>query len=259
MSTYIAQGLLYFITHPRLWKLTICPVLLTLVVGIASVIVLFAGALYPQAEGLESAGVPAWLAWILSILLVIIEIFLVTLIYSLIIQPCYQDRVFEYVLEAKGFGDLVHNEANHSSCGRVCRVCCKVSVCMRLLLLVVSLPLNLIPIVGTLAYLWLNGALTAWEHHLYYFELKGFDYADQKAIVDARHAQYAGFGMQALFLEMIPGVGALFLFTNTVGAALFAVEIEREMRAAPAEWTHLSTQEGNKGNATTQVAGYQVV
>ncbi|GLE07911.1 hypothetical protein PINS_up018740 [Pythium insidiosum] len=228
MTTFVAAGVAYFLTHPRLWLKALCPLLLTLVVAVVSVVVVFAAAFAPQAHALHDAGVPSVLAWLLSLLLVVIEIFLVTFIYSLIVMPCYQDKVFEMVLIDRGLGDLVHQEERHAGCGRVCAAMCRVSVLCRVLLLIVSLPLNLLPVIGTGIYVWLNGLLLAWEYHLYYFELKGLRYADQKTVIDARKAQYSSFGMQALFLEMIPGVGPLFLFTNTVGAALFAVELERD-------------------------------
>lgn len=228
MSTFIAQGLCYFLTHPRLWLMTLCPLLMTLVVAVASVVVLFSAALYPQAEGLEDAGVAPWLAWILSVMLVIVEIFLVTLIYGLVIQGCYQDKIFEWVLINKGFRELVENEDRHATCCRSCRAECNVGVWCQLLLLIVTLPLNLIPILGSVLYAWLNGTLMAWGYHMYYFEMKNYSYGQQKAFVQQHKFQYSTFGMQAVLMELIPGVGYLFIFTNAVGAALMAASFEEE-------------------------------
>lgn len=229
MPTYALQGIAYFVTHPRLWLTSICPILMTLVVAAVSVIGLFAIGLYPQAELLEDAGVPAGLAWVLAIIMVVVEIFLVTLIYSLAVVGCFMDKVFEQVLHDRGHGELVENEKNHASCCRTCGACCRVSLWLRIVVLIITLPLNLIPVVGTLAWVWLNGTILAWEYHLYYFELKNYRYAEQKQFIDARKAQYSAFGMQAMFLEMIPFLGSLFLFTNAVGAALFAADLEDEL------------------------------
>ncbi|KAL4150320.1 hypothetical protein PRNP1_009723 [Phytophthora ramorum] len=77
MSTYVAQGLAYFLAHPSLWRMTICPVLLTVVVGMTTVIVLLAAAMYPQEQGLYDAGVPEGLAWVLAIMLCLVESFVV--------------------------------------------------------------------------------------------------------------------------------------------------------------------------------------
>ncbi|POM70212.1 Hypothetical protein PHPALM_13378 [Phytophthora palmivora] len=98
------------------------------------------------------------------------------------------------------------------------------------MLLILTLPLNLLPIIGSIIYAWLNGTVLAWEYHLLYFEFKNFTYAQQKAFVKEHKVQYSSFGMQALLMEMIPGVGSLFMFTNTVGAALFAAQLEEEER-----------------------------
>ncbi|GMF34771.1 unnamed protein product [Phytophthora fragariaefolia] len=230
MSTYVVQGLAYFATHPRLWLTTLCPLLLTLLVAIASVVALFSAALVPQADGLEDAGVPEWLAWLLAVMLVLVEIFLVTLIYNLVIMGCYQDKVFEQVMLARGFKDLVEDEERHAGCARACRSCCRVSLWLRLVLLVLTLPLNLLPIVGSVIYAWLNGTILAWEYHLLYFEFKNYSYSQQKAFIHEHKAEYSSFGMQALLMEMIPGVGSIFVFTNTVGAALFAAHLEEQER-----------------------------
>ncbi|TMW58773.1 hypothetical protein Poli38472_006918 [Pythium oligandrum] len=228
--TYAIQGIVYFFTHPRLWFTIICPLLLTLVFAIASVVVIFAVALHPQARGLADAGVPDGLAWVLAILLAIIEIFLATLIYSLIALPRHTDKVFEQVLKDKGHGEAVHNKKIRASCGRTCSIWCRVNMSRQVL----TLPLNLIPIIGTITYIWINGLLFGWDAHLYYFELKGYSYSEQKEVVDTHKRTYSSFGMQTLVSEMIPALGPLFLFTNAVGAALFAADLEAELRQSHA-------------------------
>lgn len=232
MSTYAVQGMFYFLAHPRLWLTSICPILMTVVVAAVSVIVLFALGLYPQAMLLEDAGLPTGLAWLVAVILVVVEIFLVTLIYSVAVVGCFMDKIFEQVLTNRGYGELVENEKKHSSCGRACGACCRVSLWLRVVVLVVTLPLNLIPVVGTIAWVWLNGTILAWEYHLFYFELRNLNYEQQKQFIEKRKAQYSSFGMQAMFLEMIPFLGALFLFTNAVGAALFAADLEDELAQA---------------------------
>ena len=41
------------------------------------------------------------------------------------------------------------------------------------------------------------------------------------------------FGVAAFVLEMIPFVNLLFVFTNTVGAALWAADLEKNATTAP--------------------------
>ncbi|KAF4316625.1 hypothetical protein G195_009939 [Phytophthora kernoviae 00238/432] len=257
MSTYVVQGLAYFMTHPRLWLTTLCPILMTIVVAIASVVVIFSMALHPQVEGLEDAGVATWLSWLLAVMLVLVEIFLVTLIYNLVVLGYYQDKIFEQVMAARGFKEMVEDEERHAGCCRACRSCCRVSLFLRLALLILTLPINLLPIVGSIIYAWLNGTILAWEYHLLYFEFKNFSYGQQKAFVKEHKVQYSSFGMQALLMEMIPGFGSLFVFTNAVGAALFAAHLEEEERdrgvlqggGAQPNWDNNNNNNNNNTNA----------
>ncbi|CAH0489711.1 unnamed protein product [Peronospora farinosa] len=228
MTLYVVQGIAYFISHPRLWLATLCPLVLTLLVAIITVVMLFAVALYPQAKGLEEAGVVLWLSWILGVMIVLVEIFLVTFIFNSLIMGCYEDKIFEQVIVARGCKELVENEERHAGILRKCRSCCRVSLWMKLGLLLITLPLNLLPIIGSILYAWLNGTIVAWESHLLYFEFKNFSYGQQRAFVNNHKVQYSSFGMQALLMEMIPGVGLLSVFTNAVGAALFAAQLKEE-------------------------------
>ncbi|CAH0521790.1 unnamed protein product [Peronospora belbahrii] len=206
--------------------MTLCPLLLTFLIAIITVIVLFSVALHPQAKGLETAGLEAWLSWLLAVMLVLVEIFLVTLVYNLVVMSYYQDKIFKKVLIQRGFKELVEDQDRHAGCARTCRSCCRVSLWLRLVLLIITLPLHLLPILGSILYASLNGTIVAWEYHLLYFELKNFSYGQQRDFVDKYKVQYSSFGMQALLLEMIPGLGLLFVFTNAVGAALFAAQLE---------------------------------
>lgn len=230
MSTYAVRGILYFLSDRRLWRLAVCPALLTLAVAVAVLVLLLVTALEPQADALHRlVGGPEWLEYVAAALLVAVEAFLVSIVYGLVTLEVFRDKIFAQVMIERGHRELVENDERHSSVGRVLTSCCRVSVLLRLGLLVVSLPLNVVPVVGNIVYAWLNGTLLAWEMHLYYFEMKGWDYEQQKQLLDERRMQYATFGMQAMLLEMIPVAGVLFMFTNSVGSALFAASIEKDL------------------------------
>ena len=228
MSTYVVQGLAHFLSHPALWRTALCPFLSTLLVAIASIVVLLSVALRPQAESLEGTGMPLWLSWLLAVMLVLVEILIVTFVYKLIVMGHYQDKIFEQVMVARGYKDLVENTSQHAGWAWSCRSCCRVSVWRRLTLLVATLPLNVLPIVGSVIYAWKNGTILAWEYHLLYFEFKHLSYEEQRAFIEKHKIQYSSFGMQALLLEMMPVIGSVFVFTNAVGAALFAAHLEDE-------------------------------
>ncbi|RLN58527.1 hypothetical protein BBJ29_004474 [Phytophthora kernoviae] len=252
MSTYPLRGVLYFLGDQHLWRLSVCPVLLTLAVACGVVITLFTFTLRPQEEALYDAGLSPFFAWLLAIVLVIIEVFIVTLIYGLICLEWFKDKIFAHVLSERGYSELVENEERHSPLLRVLTSCCRVSVMLRLGLLVITLPLNMIPVLGNITYAWLNGTLMAWEAHLYYFEMKAFDFEQQKEIISQRKLQYSAFGMQAMLLEMIPIVGAIFMFTNSAGAALFAASIEKDLQKQERRKNSNWRWSGKKGSDKSQ-------
>lgn len=230
MSTYPLRGVLYFLGDQHLWRLSVCPVLLTLAVACGVAVALFTFTLHPQERRLYDAGLDSFFAWLIAVVFVIVEVFIVTAVYGLVCLEWYKDKIFAHVLSERGYQELVENEERHSPFLRVLTSCCRVSVLLRLGLLVITLPLNMVPVLGNITYAWLNGTLMAWEAHLYYFEMKAFDFEQQKEIISQRKLQYSAFGMQAMLLEMIPVVGAIFMFTNSAGAALFAASIEKDLQ-----------------------------
>ena len=91
----------------------------------------------------------------------------------------------------------------------------------------IYLPLNLIPVVGPLLFILLQARKFGPAAHARYFQLRGFSKRQREEWVQGRVAEYTGFGIPAMLLEMIPFVGIFFTFTNVVGAALWAADIEK--------------------------------
>ncbi|OJJ79386.1 EI24 domain-containing protein [Aspergillus glaucus CBS 516.65] len=92
------------------------------------------------------------------------------------------------------------------------------------------LPLNFIPVVGTVLYVFVHGKKMGPELHERYFRLKGWDARKVREWVDRHRGAYTGLGMAAFVLEMIPFASIACSFTNTVGAALWAADIEKAIR-----------------------------
>ncbi|KAF4316626.1 hypothetical protein BBO99_00006298 [Phytophthora kernoviae] len=224
---YSNFGVKYFLGHPALWKQAALPLLLTLAFSFISVFVLFGWTLRPQENWMYEKGLPSVLAWIFAVIAVLVEIFLLSIVYAFVVLEFFKDKIFAFVLRDKELGFMVDAVEQHSSAVRVCTTYCRVDGLFRIALLIISLPLNLIPVVGTLLFAWLHGSLLAWEYHLFYFDLKGLTFKQQQRWIRQRKWQYSSFGMQALLLQMIPLVGPLFIFSNTCGAALLAVKMER--------------------------------
>jgi uncharacterized protein involved in cysteine biosynthesis len=101
---------------------------------------------------------------------------------------------------------------------------------IRLVRAIVKLSLHFIPVIGPVALVISDGPNYSRKLHARYFELRAFDDGQKRQFVRERRGQYLGFGIVASGLESLPFMGLVFSFTNTVGAALWAVELEKERR-----------------------------
>ncbi|KAF9576707.1 hypothetical protein EC968_005480 [Mortierella alpina] len=101
----------------------------------------------------------------------------------------------------------------------------------RILLWFLTLPLNLFPVAGQLAFCYINGRARVPDVHQRYFDMKDMTVSERDVWLKKRQGQYTAFAVVAQALEMIPVLGLLFGFTNTIGAALWAVELERSQDA----------------------------
>lgn len=93
---------------------------------------------------------------------------------------------------------------------------------------VMYLPLNFIPVVGTAAFIFLHGKHRGNIVHSRYFQLKNWSDSQRAQWINTHSGAYASFGVVATLLEMIPVVSVFFSYTNTVGAALWAADIESQ-------------------------------
>ncbi|TDZ18254.1 Outer spore wall protein RRT8 [Colletotrichum orbiculare MAFF 240422] len=95
----------------------------------------------------------------------------------------------------------------------------------------VYLPLNFIPIVGTGIFILLQARSRGQGVHGRYFQLKNWSSSRRADWLKKHTGPYTAFGLVATVLEMIPFASIIFTFTNTVGAALWAADIEAKNTA----------------------------
>ncbi|CAM1501706.1 Fc.00g036900.m01.CDS01 [Cosmosporella sp. VM-42] len=88
------------------------------------------------------------------------------------------------------------------------------------------LPLNFIPVVGTVLFIIIQGRNRGKGVHGRYFQLKNWSASERSDWLQKHVGPYTAFGLAATLLEMIPVASMFFTFTNTVGAALWAADIE---------------------------------
>lgn len=95
------------------------------------------------------------------------------------------------------------------------------------------LPLNFIPFVGTAIFILLQGKRFGPNAHARYFQLRQMSAQQREEFIEARSGAYTSFGVVAQLFELVPFVGMFFAFTNTVGAALWAADMEARGGTAP--------------------------
>jgi uncharacterized protein involved in cysteine biosynthesis len=93
---------------------------------------------------------------------------------------------------------------------------------------ILFLPLNLIPLVGTPAFLVLTGARAGPLHHWRYFKLRGLTKKERNAEIRTRRWKYTWFGTIALLLQLVPVLSMFFLLTTATGSALWVVKLEEQ-------------------------------
>ncbi|KAG0176261.1 hypothetical protein DFQ29_006338 [Apophysomyces sp. BC1021] len=65
----------------------------------------------------------------------------------------------------------------------------------------------------------------AWGHHIHYdLEFRGFTVSESRQYAWRKRASYSSFGAVAVALELVPFFNLLFMWTNVVGAALWAAD-----------------------------------
>ncbi|KAJ3338582.1 ATP-binding cassette sub- D member 4 [Gonapodya sp. JEL0774] len=122
-----------------------------------------------------------------------------------------------------------------------------------LLGLAISVPLNILPVLGTVLYAYLNSSNFATERHVHYLvDIKHLDLERTWKYTHHpdRRAEYSQFGFACMLLEMIPVAQSIFVLTNSVGAALWACDIEKGNMAGPENTNFEPVEEGQMESAT---------
>ncbi|KAH8833504.1 hypothetical protein DL96DRAFT_1577243 [Flagelloscypha sp. PMI_526] len=231
---YPLSGIVYIVTHPALAHV-ITPVLLKcLALSTGITLGMFFFTYLPQVAFCALFSGPV-LAWPAAALMVLGESYALILFFT---KTLYLDRaqalLFDAVLVQQGHDALVERGreiTKDSSTGmkKVRKAVLKPlsrfapsSIVTYLL----TLPLNSLPVVGTVIFLVYNGKRSGHRFHSRYFQLKGWGTSDQQSFVQEHRAQYAAFGATALALNLVPFIGLIFNFTNFAGAALWASALE---------------------------------
>ncbi|KAH7100318.1 hypothetical protein BKA62DRAFT_706658 [Auriculariales sp. MPI-PUGE-AT-0066] len=233
---YPLRGISYLLSHSSLWPPVTrhLPSLLLLSTGV--LVFMFAFTYLPQVAVLAIFNGP--LAFVNAAGLVLSEsqFIINTIANAFIIEDSIID-LFDATLIEQGQSALV-------SRGRELKPAVKKTAYQRLgkivtaplhklspesiAMYLISLPLNLVPVVGTAAFILLQGRRAGPRFHGRYFQLKGLSGSQRDEFVSTRRGAYTGFGAAAVVLNLIPFVAIPFAFTHAVGAALWAADMEKQ-------------------------------
>eukprot|EP01114_Cavostelium_apophysatum_P011654 TRINITY_DN26015_c0_g1_i1.p1 TRINITY_DN26015_c0_g1~~TRINITY_DN26015_c0_g1_i1.p1 ORF type:complete len:260 (-),score=16.28 TRINITY_DN26015_c0_g1_i1:235-1014(-) len=218
---YPTKGISYFLSHPALWKYAIIPICCSFVFVVIALGLLFGLAYVPQANAINKH-LPdhTWVGWLVGVLLVLSETSVALLLFAGVVFDYFQEKMVEKTFKIEGV---------HLDEGPCCRSCLSGTFhyVFNIIMFVVTLPLNGIPVVGTIVFCYVNGWHTGWDLHEHYFEAKGMDFRQQYRYMRLNSKAYIRFGAMCAFLEIIPVVNFIFIFTNAIGAALWAIDIEK--------------------------------
>lgn len=240
---YPLKGIVYMAQNREIWNPILSTLLIFAGVSLAIVICMFIFTFLPQMAVLAFITGP--LAPIVAFFLVLAEsYFVISLISKLGWLEPLQDDLFDAVLVQNGQEALVQ-KGREVGPGKTKSVVGRLGKKLQatrnklsydgILQYLVTLPLNFIPVVGNIVFLIINGSKSATGLHSRYFQLKGLDAEQAKRFVDDRRGAYTGFGVFSLALTLIPIVNIFFVISNTIGAALWAVDLEKQVKASPAD------------------------
>jgi len=236
---YPLKGVLYFISHKALWKPLISRLTPTLTLSLGVTTFMFVFAYLPQAAAMTFTSGPV--AALTAALLTLSESSTIINLLSrtFLVEDALIDT-FDGTLLSRDCTTLLSDGRQIKSGGdpiaRLGKLVKKPfakfapSAIIRYLL---YLPLNIIPVVGTIMFIVLQGRRNGPSAHNRYFQLKQWSSSQRDAYIEQHKAGYASFGIAAFLLEMIPFASLVFAFTNTVGAALWAADMEKQASTAP--------------------------
>jgi len=230
---YPIRGIAYFMSHRSLWKPLLSRLVPTITLGVGITTFMFLFTYLPQAAIMAFTSGP--FAAISAALLVLSEssTLFTLLSKNFLIADALADT-FDGVLISKNTTELVAegrqiNSGNNSAAmlGKMIKKPFTKFTPKAIIRYLMYLPLNFIPVVGTVAFVIMQGRNAGPAAHTRYFQLKGWSGSQKAQHVERYKAAYTSFGVISVLLELVPVASIFFAFTNSVGAALWAADLEK--------------------------------
>jgi len=233
---YPIAGIYYILRHPHLWKPIRKPLFYSLVLSVFVTTSLFAFTYLPQAAVLALFNGPLAFATAVPLVLGESATLVLFIARAFWLAPAL-DHVFDGVLLDQGMTSLVEQGREIQGQGKARTVGKSLMAPLNrfskegLVRYLLSLPLNAIPVVGTVFFLFYNGSKSGPNYHERYFQLKHFNAQQKKDFIKNKRGSYTAFGTAAMALNLVPAISILFAFSNAAGAALWATDIEKKAGA----------------------------
>ncbi|KAG6087032.1 hypothetical protein E4U30_000805 [Claviceps sp. LM220 group G6] len=235
-ASYPIQGIWYFVRHREYWPLFTGRLLPLSLISFLVYLILFTFAFLPQYAFL--AIFHGWGAWVNAVVLTLGEglVIIQGLFEGFFVDECRVD-VFDATLIRLGLKNLIEphrilfNDAPTavSMLGKPTSSAVYTPWSMiQMVELVVFLPLNLIPYVGTPAFIVITGTRLGKLAHYRWYQLRGLSKDEAKRETRLLTWDYIWFGTVAMVLELIPILSFFFLLTTTTGSAIWVAKIEDE-------------------------------
>lgn len=231
-------GIAYFAQHPKLLT-SVRPLIVKSITWSAIVLAVVAFTTYlPQVAILAFVSGP--LAFIAAAVAVLGESYLIaSFLTKAMLKGGATDAVFDAVLVQKGYSDLVSSGRQVKTAGGASTLGKSILGPIRskystegLVRYLLTLPLNAVPVVGSVFFLGYNGMHAGPGYHARYYQLKKLSGEERQKSIEKRRGAYTAFGTTTLALGLIPFVGsAISAFAGAAGAALWAAELEKQARA----------------------------
>lgn len=220
---HLMAGFVYMVTHDDTWSLVRIPVKVAIILSACAFLGLIL-VVYPlQAYALENAGITSSiLAHFLSFGLVVVELFVS--IGFIIVPSIYGTLVTRTFIHV--YNDNSKNE-NWKVMQPLSLSCCcgdLKALVLRALFHFLTIWLHFLPYIGSYAYIYLNARFYTWELFSVYFERRGVTSIRRQYDLVKKLNIEKPFGAEAVALKTIPVAGLVFSLSNSVAAALYAVE-----------------------------------
>ncbi|CAG8597739.1 3089_t:CDS:2 [Acaulospora morrowiae] len=260
-SSYPLKGIGYFFSHWILVRRIIFALLLTLVVSVIAIVLTFGIFLALQTALLTAILIPPPIAFIIAFILCIIESTTFVFIFYTIATPFWQDSLFDEVLRLRGLGPVLDKPRQASGfvlCFRGFKSGFEIIV-IQVFFLIITLPIHSIPILGSVAYCFINGWPLAWSLQAHYhIDIKELTSKQSRKFAWENRKDYIWFGAVGIFLGLIPVLNLIFFWTNIVGAALWTSDVlieEQKLKNDSIERSVNTDAVGTSYQAATNMEG----